>query len=263
LKPSTPKQKQTSAAVKTKQESTPTNNKPSTSVGDKPVDKAQLFINSIKESVSVSDLKTLYPKAKLVKMQKRKVGPNHKVIQFAFVSFNNEADCSEAMKAHTQIAGEKVNISYAFLQKPKNEQQQKSSTPTSNDSKNVEKKNKNKNKNDEKTSTTSSVKANVESEKPNKKEKPEQQYLTDTIYVGQLPEHTEESDIKKLFPKSTKIDLIPAKANNKGVRPGFAFVSFGDDTAAAAAIKLGPSLTLKNTQLKVAYQTKRAIPAQK
>ncbi len=81
--------------------------------------------------------------------------------------------------------------------------------------------------------------------------------MTNTIYVGQLPENVEESDIKKLFPKSTKIDLIPAKTNAKGVRPGFAFVTFSDDNLAAAAIKLGPTLKLKNTQLKVAYQTKR------
>jgi len=95
----------------------------------------------------------------------------------------------------------------------------------------------------------------------NRKKKPEQQLSTNVIYVGQLPEHTEENDIKKLFPKSTKIELIPAKANNKGVRPGFAFVTFAEDSAAAAAIKLGPSLTLKNTQLKVNYQTKRVTSA--
>jgi RNA recognition motif-containing protein len=86
----------------------------------------------------------------------------------------------------------------------------------------------------------------------------EKQLATNVLYVGQLPEHTGEDDVKKLFPKSIKIDLVPAKSNNKGVRPGFAFVTFADDSAAAAAIKLGPTLTLKNTQLKVAYQTKRA-----
>ena len=91
----------------------------------------------------------------------------------------------------------------------------------------------------------------------------EKQLSTNAIYVGQLPEHVVEEDIKKLFPKSTKIDLVAAKANNKGVRPGFAFVTFGDDSAAAAAIKQGPSLTLKNAQLKVAYQTKRVTPAGK
>lgn len=64
--------------------------------------------------------------------------------------------------------------------------------------------------------------------------------------------------MKKLFPKASKIELFPAKAKNKGVRPGFAFITFPDDNSAAAAVKLGPSLTLKNTQLKVAYQTKRA-----
>ena len=67
--------------------------------------------------------------------------------------------------------------------------------------------------------------------------------------------------MKKLFPKANKIELFPTKATNKGVRPGFAFVTFPDDNSAAAAIKLGPSLTLKGTQLKVAYQTKRATPA--
>ena len=72
-----------------------------------------------------------------------------------------------------------------------------------------------------------------------------------------MPEHVAEDDIKKLFPKATKVELVAAKASNKGVRPGFAFVSFADDNSAAAAIKLGPSLTLKNTQLKVAYQSKR------
>lgn len=81
------------------------------------------------------------------------------------------------------------------------------------------------------------------------------------IYVGQLPEHTAEDDVKKLFPKSTKIDLIAAKAGNKGVRPGFAFVTFAEDSAAAAAVKLGPTLTLKGSQLKVNYQTKRVTPA--
>jgi len=75
-----------------------------------------------------------------------------------------------------------------------------------------------------------------------------------------LPEHVAEDDVKKLFPKANKIELFPAKAKNKGVRPGFAFITFPDDNSAAAAIKLGPSLTLKDTQLKVAYQTKRATP---
>lgn len=89
----------------------------------------------------------------------------------------------------------------------------------------------------------------------------EKQIVTNGIYVGQLPEHVVEDDIKNLFPKATKIDLVQAKAKNKGVRPGFAFVTFADDSSAAAAIKLGPTLTLKDTQLKVAYQTKRPTPA--
>jgi len=66
--------------------------------------------------------------------------------------------------------------------------------------------------------------------------------------------------VKKLFPKANKVELFAAKAKNKGVRPGFAFLTFPDDNSAAAAIKLGASLTLKNTQLKVAYQTKRETP---
>jgi len=75
-----------------------------------------------------------------------------------------------------------------------------------------------------------------------------------------LPEHVVEDDVKKLFPKANKIEFFAPKAGNKGVRPGFAFVTFPDDNSAAAAIKLGPSLTIKNTQLKVAYQAKRATP---
>jgi hypothetical protein len=34
--------------------------------------------------------------------------------RIAFVTFENESDCSGALKAHTQISGEKVNVSYAF-----------------------------------------------------------------------------------------------------------------------------------------------------
>jgi len=79
-------------------------------------------------------MKALYPKAKLVKMQKRKVGPTHKAIQFAFVTFENESDCSEAFKAHTQIGGEKVNVSYAFAQANKKQQEKKPATNTTNDS---------------------------------------------------------------------------------------------------------------------------------
>jgi RNA recognition motif-containing protein len=156
-------------------------------------------------------------------------------MQFAFVTFENESDCADASKAHTHIGGAKVNVSYAFA---------KAEKPTTTDL----------NKNQEKKSTTPT-------ENTTKKQQPkpvEKQTVTNTIYVGQLPENVEESDIKKLFSKSTKIELIPAKTNPKGVRPGFAFVTFSDDNSAAAAIKLGPSLKLKNTPLKVAYQTKRA-----
>ncbi|CAF4331490.1 unnamed protein product, partial [Rotaria sordida] len=102
-----------SSSTPTKSETKPKQETP-ISNANKPLNKTQLFINSIKESVSVSDMKELYPKAKSIKMQKRKVGPNRKVIQFAFVSFDNEADCTAALNAHTQIGGEKVNVSYAF-----------------------------------------------------------------------------------------------------------------------------------------------------
>ncbi len=156
-------------------------------------------------------------------------------IRFAFVTFENESDCADALKAHTQIGGEKVNISYAFAKSAK---QQK---PTTSDS----------NKNQEKKQPTTPT------ENTNKKPV-EKQTVTNAIYVGQLPENVEESDIKKLFPKSTKIELIASKTTPKGVRPGFAFVTFPDDNLAAAAIKQGPSLKLKNTQLKIAYQTKRS-----
>jgi len=49
-------------------------------------------------------------------------------IRFAFVTFENESDCADALKAHTQIGGEKVNVSYAFA-KADNEQK-----PTTTDS---------------------------------------------------------------------------------------------------------------------------------
>jgi len=136
-----------------------------------------------------------------------------------------------------------VNVSYAFAQsgkKPAN---------TTNDA----------NKKQEKTPPPTKQ---TPAKKKEKTKPAEKELSTNSIYVGQLPEHVVEDDVKKLFPKALKVDLIPAKAANKGVRPGFAFVTFPDDNSAAAAIKLGPSLTLKNTQLKVAYQTKRATTAE-
>jgi nucleolin len=242
--------KQKPSSTPTKTETKPTENtKQETSNANKTLNKTQLFINSIKESVSVSDVKTLYPKAKSVKMQKRKVGPNHKVVQFAFVTFENESDCAEAFTAHTQLGGEKVNVSYAFAQTGKKQEQKKPNTDNDSNNKN-------------KTKPTTPNENAKKTENTKKKEKtiPEKQLSTNAIYVGQLPEHVAEDDIKKLFPKANKVELIAAKATNKGVRPGFAFVTFPDDNSAAAAIKLGPSLTLKNTQLKVAYQAKRATP---
>ena len=122
--PAAGKQKAAPAKAETKPAA---NNKPATPAADKPLNKTQLFINSIKESVSVSDVKTLYPKATTVKLQKRKVGPN-KFIQFAFVNFENESECADAFKAHTQIGGEKVNISYAFAQGKKQEVKPSDST---------------------------------------------------------------------------------------------------------------------------------------
>lgn len=143
-----------------------------------------------------------------------------------------------------------MNVSYAFLQTGKKPAQpQKQKTDTNNQS----------NKKQEQKSAKPTP-ANENTPKKEKK-KSEKRLATDAIYVGQLPEHVVEDDVKKLFPKANKIELFPAKPGNKGVRPGFAFITFPDDNSAAAAIKLGPSLTLKNTQLKVAYQTKRATPA--
>ena len=40
--------------------------------------------------------------------------------------------------------------------------------------------------------------------------------LTDSIYVGQLPESITENDLKKLFPKATTVHLSAAE----GTRPG-------------------------------------------
>jgi hypothetical protein len=86
LKQPTPSKQKTSSTPE-KSETKPTQNtKQTTPAANKQFDKTQLFINSIKESASVSDLKALYPKSKNVKMQKRKVGPN-KFIQYVFTNF--------------------------------------------------------------------------------------------------------------------------------------------------------------------------------
>ena len=179
-----------------------TNNKSSTPAADKPLNKTQLYINSIKESVSVSDLKALYPKAKSVKMQKRKVGPNHKVVQyvtdrlfsydgrnsihlfcrFAFVSFENESDCATALTAHSQIGGEKVNISYAFAQTGKKQEQkennnnkQEQKENKSNDkkepNKNQKEKSKDGNKKQEQTNTNETNKTQAKPPAGDKKQK--------------------------------------------------------------------------------------------
>ena len=64
------------------------------------------------------------------------------IIRFAFVTFANESDCADALKAHTQIGGAKVNVSYAFAkaEKPQNtdsnkNQEKKPTTPTQNTNK--------------------------------------------------------------------------------------------------------------------------------
>jgi RNA recognition motif-containing protein len=44
----------------------------------------------------------------------------------------------------------------------------------------------------------------------------EREFLTDSVYVGQLPESIQESDLKKLFPKANKVQLTEAV----GERPG-------------------------------------------
>ena len=44
----------------------------------------------------------------------------------------------------------------------------------------------------------------------------EREYQTDSLYVGALPADIQDSDLKKLFPKASKISLIPAE----GTRPG-------------------------------------------
>ena len=77
-KPSTPAKSETKPAQNAKQ---------ATPAAEKEFDKTQLFINSIKESVTISELKALYPKAKGHKLQKRKVGPN-KHIQYVITNFS-------------------------------------------------------------------------------------------------------------------------------------------------------------------------------
>ena len=81
------------------------------------------------------------------------------------------------------------------------------------------------------------------------------QTVTNTIYVGQLPEKVEESDLKKLFPKSTKIELIAPKTSPKGVRPGFAFVTFQLSRSTSQFMSNRPHL-IKGQEVFV----KRALP---
>lgn len=158
------------------------------------------------------------------------------------------------MNTHKQIGGEKINVSYAFAKRTK---QQKSASSDSNQS--PEKKPSTPPNNTNKTQAANtglfgmmffdfSFFCMFLGDK---------QASKNSIYVGQLPENVEKSDLKKLFSKSTEIELFPATTTPKGVRAAFAFVTFPDENSAAAAIKLGPSLKLKNTPLKVAYQSKR------
>jgi hypothetical protein len=48
----------------------------------------------------------------------------------------------------------------------------------------------------------------------------ERELLTDSVYVGQLPEGIEENDLKKLFPKAKTVQVTPAV----GTRPGSVFL---------------------------------------
>jgi len=52
-----------------------------TSSADKTVNKTQLYINPLKTTVTVNDLKSLYPKSKHIKLKKRKFGPNQETKQ--------------------------------------------------------------------------------------------------------------------------------------------------------------------------------------
>jgi len=52
--------------------------------------------------------------------------------RFAFVTFETEADCAAALKAHTQIAGDKVSVSHAFAKQPKSEKAATSPAPNRN-----------------------------------------------------------------------------------------------------------------------------------
>jgi hypothetical protein len=42
------------------------------------------------------------------------------------------------------------------------------------------------------------------------------EFMTDSVYVGQLPDDIKENDLKKLFPKAKTVTLTPAE----GSRPG-------------------------------------------
>ena len=44
----------------------------------------------------------------------------------------------------------------------------------------------------------------------------EREFMTDSIYVGQLPAELKENDLKKLFPKAKNVKLVSAE----GGRPG-------------------------------------------
>ena len=50
-------------------------------MSNRSLNKTQLYISSIKQSVTVSDMKSLYPKAKAIKMKKKKVGQDRKIMQ--------------------------------------------------------------------------------------------------------------------------------------------------------------------------------------
>jgi hypothetical protein len=42
------------------------------------------------------------------------------------------------------------------------------------------------------------------------------EFMTDSVYVGQLPGDVKENDLKKLFPKAKNVTLSPAEGNRPG-----------------------------------------------
>ena len=45
----------------------------------------------------------------------------------------------------------------------------------------------------------------------------ERKFVRDSIYVGQLPADIQENDLRKLFPKTTNVQLTPAAGTRLGL----------------------------------------------